>query len=69
MHQFIYLCISCSMCFSGQWTEPEPKVYIFASKGLTPSSKIAGFDMDSTLIIPKSGAKWPKGKGIVVIIT
>ena len=57
------------MCFSGQWTEPEPKVYIFTSKGLTPSSKIAGFDMDSTLIIPKSGAKWPKGKGIVVIIT
>lgn len=49
----------------GEWTEPDPKVYVFNPKGLKPSTKVAGFDMDSTLIVPKSGAKWPKGKGML----
>eukprot|EP00744_Colponema_vietnamica_P012467 GILI01017494.1.p1 GENE.GILI01017494.1~~GILI01017494.1.p1 ORF type:complete len:467 (-),score=102.75 GILI01017494.1:70-1470(-) len=42
----------------GTWTRDGS--LLFFDCGSTPSTKIAGFDMDGTLITPKSGAKFPK---------
>ena len=52
----------------GSWTEPAPSIYFFTSENLVPCSKIAGFDMDGTLITTKSGAKWPKDKSLYLYV-
>ncbi|KAF6036768.1 hypothetical protein EB796_004927 [Bugula neritina] len=46
----------------GEWTEPSSLTYMFTPADGAASSKIIGFDMDGTLIVTKSGAKWPKDK-------
>jgi len=35
---------------------------VFANPDSKPSEKVAGFDMDGTLVFPKSGAKFPKNR-------
>ena len=40
------------------------QLMLFTGKGIKGSSKIAGFDLDSTLIVPKSGRKFGTGKKI-----
>lgn len=40
------------------WTWKEEGTLIYGDCGTTPSSKIASFDMDDTLIRVKSGAKF-----------
>ncbi|XP_071953496.1 uncharacterized protein F21D5.5-like [Antedon mediterranea] len=53
---------------SAHWTDlgqPSDKgltpVLMYNGPGISGSSKIAGFDLDYTLIRPKSGRKWPTG--------
>ncbi|GLV43754.1 Polynucleotide kinase 3'-phosphatase [Carabus blaptoides fortunei] len=47
-------------CVSG-WEEIDnKKLFIFTAEGVTPSPKIAGFDLDGTIILTKSGARFPK---------
>lgn len=41
-----------------------PPVIQLTGPGIKGSSKVAGFDLDYTLIKPKSGRKWPTGKCI-----
>jgi hypothetical protein len=43
-----------------------PLIYLYGDK-LPGSSKIAAFDMDSTLINVKSGAKFPRSKTILYL--
>jgi len=47
--------------FGLEWTTDGTFSY-FDSPKLKGKSKVLGFDMDSTLIEPKSGAKWPKSR-------
>lgn len=43
------------------WEEiDDGKLYVFTSKGVTASSKIAGYDVDGTIITTKSGRVFPK---------
>jgi len=48
----------------GKWAEVgvESSLFYYEHPGLKSSTKIAGFDMDETLITTKSGAKFPKNK-------
>ncbi|XP_067939275.1 bifunctional polynucleotide phosphatase/kinase-like isoform X3 [Watersipora subatra] len=46
----------------GEWREVAPAVHMFSGMSVQPNIKIAGFDMDGTLIITASGAKWPKNR-------
>jgi len=55
--------IWCLIIVVGEWTEPSSLTYMFTPADGAASSKIIGFDMDGTLIVTKSGAKWPKDKG------
>lgn len=41
----------------------DPSVLSLECKNMPGSSKIIGFDMDSTLIVPKSGKKFPQNAG------
>jgi bifunctional polynucleotide phosphatase/kinase len=43
------------------WSNIEPTLMCLDSPSLPGSDKIVGFDMDSTLVVPKSGAKFPSG--------
>lgn len=46
---------------SNTWEElDDGKLYIFTAKGVTSSSKIAGYDIDWTIITTKSGRVFPK---------
>jgi bifunctional polynucleotide phosphatase/kinase len=41
------------------WTDVDDDFLVLDSDQITPSSKIAAFDMDGTLIVPKSGKVFP----------
>nr|KAG5696591.1 hypothetical protein BaRGS_034052 [Batillaria attramentaria] len=43
-----------------RWEHPDEKLYIFMSKGVAGSEKIAGFDIDGTIITTQSGRVFPK---------
>eukprot|EP00494_Astrolonche_serrata_P001926 UN01932 len=43
--------------------QPEKLFWLLTCDESKPSSKICGFDMDWTLIQPKGGKKFPKGRG------
>jgi bifunctional polynucleotide phosphatase/kinase len=45
--------------FNLQWTDVDDDFLVLDSDQLTPSSKIAAFDLDGTLITPKSGKAFP----------
>ena len=45
------------------WFSPVEGVHIYKMADGHKCDKIAAFDMDSTLIVTSSGAKWPKDKG------
>eukprot|EP01101_Sappina_pedata_P004778 TRINITY_DN206_c0_g1_i1.p1 TRINITY_DN206_c0_g1~~TRINITY_DN206_c0_g1_i1.p1 ORF type:complete len:433 (-),score=177.45 TRINITY_DN206_c0_g1_i1:147-1328(-) len=46
---------------NAKWTEEDTVIYLYGSS-LAGSELIASFDMDSTLVEPKSGKKFPVGK-------
>lgn len=43
-----------------KWERHDEKLYIFTSKGVAGSDKIAGFDIDGTIITTQSGNVFPK---------
>ncbi|XP_060076989.1 bifunctional polynucleotide phosphatase/kinase-like [Ylistrum balloti] len=43
--------------------EHHDKLYVYTGKGVRSSSKIAGFDIDGTIITTKSGRVFPKDNG------
>lgn len=48
-------------CSEDKWEELDGgKLYVFTSKGLIASNKIAGYDVDGTIIKTKSGNVFPK---------
>lgn len=50
-----------SPCSEDKWEELDGgKLYVFTSKGLIASKKIAGYDVDGTIIKTKSGNVFPK---------
>jgi len=48
--------------FGLSWREEDDTLYILDSEEIKGSEKIVAFDMDSTLVVPKSGAKFPKNR-------
>ena len=48
--------------FGLEWIDEEDTLLVCDSEQIKPSSKVAAFDMDSTLIVPKSGNKFPSGR-------
>lgn len=56
-------------CFSyildAGWFEIDDLVYLYNAEGVQPSTKIASFDMDHTLITTKTGDVWPEHKGLL----
>lgn len=47
---------------SMKWESVKTSLLVYSSVDLPPSPYIAAFDMDGTLITPKSGAKFPIGR-------
>lgn len=61
--------------FGIQWNEEPGAFYWTSSPELKGATKLAGFDMDSTLIVPRSGGKFAKDRydwyvkeGFVVVV-
>jgi len=48
--------------FGLKWKDVDDYFYVMDSPEIKGSAKIASFDMDSTLVEPKSGAKFPTGR-------
>jgi len=48
--------------FGLSWHEANDTLMVLDSQDIKPSNKFVGFDMDSTLVEPKSGAKFPKNR-------
>jgi bifunctional polynucleotide phosphatase/kinase len=48
---------------SMKWEKVDETLLVHTSPSLPGSTLIASFDMDSTLVVPKSGAKFPKNRG------
>eukprot|EP01116_Phalansterium_solitarium_P020679 TRINITY_DN6162_c0_g1_i1.p2 TRINITY_DN6162_c0_g1~~TRINITY_DN6162_c0_g1_i1.p2 ORF type:complete len:430 (+),score=197.27 TRINITY_DN6162_c0_g1_i1:76-1365(+) len=48
--------------FGLQWSLIGDSLHVLDSAEIKPSAKVVGFDMDDTLVTPKSGAKFPKGR-------
>lgn len=49
--------------FGLSWSSPHDTLRTLCSSSSASSSKVAAFDMDATLVIPKSGAKFATGRG------
>eukprot|EP01080_Neovahlkampfia_damariscottae_P005881 gene5881-9709_t len=45
-----------------KWEKHSDTLHILNSSEIKPSTKVIGFDMDDTIITPKSGAKFAKGR-------